>query len=180
MMIIVSTLAVHDALNHRYTGDGLSEDSSGFSLSTDAVDALRDQLSHALRTPAFSEWLASFFTGSTGEDTEQYSERDDILSLADFTEALQAGAGLIKPAYVKFALIPLPGTSSSPSSSEGTYSLGFNRKTFEINGDVLAVILSLMKEDAVTKKGTPALLDHFDFLCTLYNHQALEFINKAT
>ena len=173
-------LAVHDALNHRYTGDGLNEDSSGFSLSTDAVDTLRDQLSHALRTPAFSEWLASFFTGSTGEDTEQYSERDDILSLADFTEALQAGAGLIKPAYVKFALIPLPGTSSSPSSSEGTYSLGFNRKTFEINGDVLAVILSLMKEDAVTKKGTPALLDHFDFLCTLYNHQALEFINKAT
>jgi 50S ribosomal protein L16 3-hydroxylase len=173
-------LADHDALDHRYTGDGLSADSSGFSLSTDAVDTLRDQLSNALRTPAFSEWLASFFTGPTGEDTEQYSERDDILSLSDFTEALQVGAGLIKPAYVKFALIPLPGTSSSPSSSEGTYSLGFNRKIFEINGDVLAIILSLMKEDAVTTKGTPALLDHFDFLCTLYNHQALEFINRET
>jgi 50S ribosomal protein L16 3-hydroxylase len=168
-------LTDHDALDRRYTGDGLNADSSGFCLSIDAVDTLRDQLSHSLNTPAFSEWLASFFTGSAGEGTEQYNERADLLSLADFTEALQAGAGLIKPAYVKFALIPLPAPLS-----ESTYSLGFNRKTFEINDDVLAVILGLMKEDAVTTKGTPTLLDHLDLLCTLYNHQALEFINKAT
>jgi 50S ribosomal protein L16 3-hydroxylase len=164
-------LADHDALDHRYAGEGLSADSSGFILSIDAVETLRDHLSHSLSTPAFSEWLASFFTGSTSEDTAQYSERDDTLSLAAFTEALQARAGLIKPAYVKFALIPSP---------KGTYSLGFNRKTFDINDDALAVILSLMKEDAVTKNDTPALLDHLDLLFTLYNHQALEFINKAT
>ncbi len=164
-------LADHDALDHRYAGEGLSADSSGFILSIDAVETLRDHLSHSLSTPAFSEWLASFFTGSTSEDTAQYSERDDTLSLAAFTEALQARAGLIKPAYVKFALIPSP---------KGTYSLGFNRKTFDINDDALAVILSLMKEDAVTKNDTPALLDHLDLLFTLYNHQALEFINRAT
>lgn len=168
-------LAEHEALDHRYTGEGLSADSSGFNVSIDAVETLRDQLSHAMSTPAFSEWLASFFTGATSEDTAQYIERDDTLSLAAFTEALQANAGLIKPAYVKFALIPSP-----TSSSGGGYSLGFNRETFDINDDALAVILSLMQEDAVTTNDTPALLDHLDLLCTLYNHQALEFIDSAT
>ena len=82
-------LADHDALDNRYTGEGLSADSSGFTLSNDAVETLRDHLSHALRTPAFSEWLATFFTGSTSEDTAQDSERQDPLSLKDFTEELR-------------------------------------------------------------------------------------------
>ncbi len=164
-------LADHDALDHRYAGEGLSADSSGFILSVDAVETLRDHLGHSLTTPAFSGWLASFFTGSSSEDTAQYRERDDTLSLAAFTEALQARAGLIKPAYVKFALIPSP---------KGTYSLGFNGKTFDVNDDALAVILSLMKEDALTATDAPALLDHLDLLCALYNHQALEFINRPT
>jgi len=99
-----------------------------------------------------------------------YSERDNPLSLTDFTEALQAQAGLIKPAYVKFALTPSP---------KGAYSLGFNRETFDINDTALAVILNLMKEDAVTINDTPALLDHRALLCTLYNHQALEFHDEA-
>ena len=163
-------LADHDALDHRYTGERLSADSSGFIFSTNAVETLRDHLSHSLSTPAFSEWLASFFTGSISEDTEQYKERDDTLSLATFTEALQTRAGLIKPAYVKFALIP---------SSKGSYSLGFNCQIFYINNDALIVILSLMKEDVVTINDMPAMLDHVDLLCTLYNHQAFEFINKA-
>jgi 50S ribosomal protein L16 3-hydroxylase len=167
-------LADHDALDHRYTGEGLSADSSGFTLSIDAVEALRTHLGTPLGTPAFSEWLAAFFTGSTNEDIERYSERDDALSLAAFTEALQAGAGLIKPAYVKFALAPSP-----PTSSGGTYSLGFDRETFDINDAALAVILSLMKEDAVTTSDTPELLGHLDLLRTLYNHQALEFVDRA-
>ena len=164
-------LADHDALDHRYVGEGLSADSSGFTLSIDAVEALRNHLGKPLSTPAFSEWLAAFFTGSTSEDIAQYSERDDTLSLAAFTEALQARAGLIKPAHVKFALTPSP---------KGTYILGFDRETFDTNDAALAVILSLMKEDAVTTNDTPELLDHLDLLRTLYNHQALEFIDRAT
>lgn len=161
-------LADHDALDHRYVGEGLSAESAGFTLSNDAVEALRNHLEKPLSTPAFSEWLAAFFTGSSNEDIEDDSEREDRLSLAAFTEALQAGAGLIKPAYVKFALIPSP---------EGCYSLGFNRQTFDIKEDALAVILSLMKEEAVTTNDTPALLGHLELLVTLYNHQALEFID---
>jgi 50S ribosomal protein L16 3-hydroxylase len=164
-------LADHDALDHRYVGEGLNADSSGFTLSIYAVEALRNHLGKPLSTPAFSEWLAAFFTGSSSEDFTQYSERDDTLSLAGFTETLHARAGLIKPAHVKFALTPSP---------KGTYSLGFNRETFDINDAALAVILSLMKEDAVTTNDTPALLDHLDLLRTLYNHQALEFIDMAT
>ncbi len=132
---------------------------------------MRDHLGDALSTPAFSEWLATFFTGSTNDDIEPYSERDDMLSLAAFTEALQTGAGLIKPANVKFALTPSP---------EGIYSLGFDGETFDVNDATLDVILNLMKEDAVTTDDTPAMLDHLDLLCTLYNHQALEFVDRAT
>ena len=164
-------LADHDALDRRYAGKGLNADSSGFTLSADAVETLRDHLGHALSTPAFSEWLAAFFTGSSNEEFAQYSERGDTLSLSAFTQTLQARAGLIKPAYVKFALTPSP---------NGTYSLGFDRETFNINDDALTVILSLMKEDTVTTNDTPALLNHLDLLCTLYNHQALEFIDRAT
>ena len=162
-------LADHDALDHSYVGEGLSADSSGFTLSIDAVEALRNHLGKPLSTPAFSEWLAAFFTGSTSEDFAQYSEREDTLSLVAFTEALQAGASLIKPAYVKFALTPSP---------KGAYSLGFDRETFDINDAALAVVLSLMNEAAVVINDTPALLDHLDLLCTLYNHQALEFIDR--
>ena len=87
------------------------------------------------------------------------------------TEALKARTGLIKPAYVKFALIP---------SSQGTYSLGFEGETFDINDAALAVVLSLMKENAISIDDTPALLDHLKFLHMLYNHQALEFMDRAT
>ena len=86
----------------------------------------------------------------------------------------EARAGLIKPAHVKFALTP-----SSPQSPGGAYSLGFDRETFDINDAALAIILSLVKEDAVTPNDTPELLDHLDLLRTLYNHQALEFIDRA-
>ena len=167
-------LADRDALDNRYVGEGLGADSACFTLSTDAVAALRDRLARPLDTPAFAEWLAAFFTGSTNEDIEQYSERDEALDPATFAEALQAGAGLIKPASVKFALTPSPGSFSGT-----TYSLGFERETFAIDDAALAVILSLMKEQAVTAKDMPALLDHLDLLRTLYNHQALEFIDKA-
>ncbi|MDA0241389.1 MAG: cupin domain-containing protein, partial [Proteobacteria bacterium] len=167
-------LAEQDALDHRYVGEGLSADSAGFILSREAVEALRDHLGKPLRMPAFSAWLAGFFTGSTNDDIEPYCERDNQLSLAAFTEALRAGAGLIKPADVKFALTP-----SSTHSSGGGYTLGFDRETFDIDDAALAVVLSLMKEDAITAEDTPALLDHLDLLRTLYNHQALEFIDRA-
>ncbi len=171
-------LTDNEALDQRYTGEGLNADSTGFTLSADAVETLRDHLGNGLNTPCFSQWLASFFTGSTSEDTEEDGERDDALSLAAFRDALQAGTGLIKPVYVKFALVPSRARSPLPSAG-GAYSLGFDRKVFDIKDDALAVILSLMKEDAVTAYDTPALLDHLDLLCKLYNRQALEFVDSA-
>jgi len=180
-------LADHDALDRRYAGEGLGADSAGFVLSAGAMEALRDRFSHALDTPAFSAWLASFFSGSTLDDTTddrtEDSERDDAPGLAAFTEALRAGAGLIKPAAVKFALIPSSAPSAAPSSagssSGGSYSLGFKGITLDIADNALAVVLSLMKEEPVTARDMPALLDHLDLLVTLHDHGALEFIDRA-
>jgi len=164
-------LAEQEVLDRRYGGEGLGADSAGFTLSADAVETMRDHLGHALNTPAFAGWLASFFTGSTSEDDEHRSPRDDTLTPAAFAAALQAGTGLVKPAYAKFALVP---------SSGSAYSLGFNCNTFEIEPDALDVILRLMKEDPVTANDTPALLDHLDLLCRLYNDQALELVDPVT
>lgn len=163
-------LANHDALDHRYGGKGLNADSAGFTVSVDAVAALRDHLGRSLNTTAFSEWLAAFFTEPANEEVAHFSAREDSLSLAAFTKALKTGAGLIKPSYVKFALIP--------SSDEG-YRLGVNGQTFEINDGALLVVLSLMKEEAVTANTMPALLEHLDLLCALYDLQALEFIDDV-
>ncbi len=163
-------LANHDALDHRYGGQGLNADSAGFTVSVDAVAALRDHLGHSLNTPAFPEWLAAFFTEPANEEVTHFSERKESLSLAAFKEALQTGVGLIKPDYIKFALIP--------SSDEG-YCLGVNGQTFTINDGALSVVLNLMKEDAVTTSAMPALLDYLDLLYALYNLQALEFVDDV-
>ena len=165
-------LAGHEALDRRYTAEGLRADSAGFTLSADTVEMLRGRLNHALTSPAFSEWLASFFTGATNEIAEPYRERDDRLDVTAFAETLQAGAGLIKPAYVKFALVP-----SSAPSSEAAYTLGFDGEIFDIDDAALAIVLDLMKEETVTTDSTPGLLDHLDLLCTLFNYQALEFVD---
>ena len=37
-----------------------------------------------------------------------------------------------------------------------------------------------MKEETVTTDSTPGLLDHLDLLCTLFNYQALEFVDAET
>jgi len=168
-------LSENDALDHRYVGEGLNADSAGFNVAVDAVQALRDQLERSLNTPAFSEWLAAFFTDPASEDMAHDSEREDTLSLTAFTKELQVAGGLTKPAYVKFALIPSPAPSSG-----GTYHLGVNGQTFGVNDDALSVVLSLMKEDAVSTQGAPELLDHLELLCALYNHEALEFVDAAT
>ena len=165
-------LAEHEDLDYRYIGIGLDADSAGFILSSDAVETLRDHFTWSLEKPVFSEWLASFFADSTSDHLVPGSERDNILSVAEFTEALEGCTGLIKPGYVKFSLIPSP-----PSSTGGTYSLGFNRMTRDIDDNAMAVILSLMKEEVVTVQRMPELLDHPDLLCTLFNHQALEFVD---
>ncbi|MGB0631953.1 MAG: cupin domain-containing protein, partial [Alphaproteobacteria bacterium] len=117
-------LADNDALDDRYTGKGLEAGSAGFALSPDAVDALRHRLGRALATPAFDAWLASFFTASTSVDPAHTAERDGTLNPAEFDAALQAAGGVIKPAYVKFALVP-----SSGASAGAAYTLGVNRRT---------------------------------------------------
>jgi 50S ribosomal protein L16 3-hydroxylase len=165
-------LASHETLDLRYTGDGLGPDSAGFLLSANAVRTLRDHLNDSLGTPAFSEWLASFFSASTGEDPGGYGERDDLLDPREFATALQAGGGLVKPASVKFALTPLPAASAAGK----TYSLGFDGETFDIDNAALAIFLNLMTEKTVTAYGTPALRNHLDLLYALYDRQALEIV----
>lgn len=164
-------LAEHEALDNRYTGAGLGDDTAGFTLSANAVDTLRGQIGDALNTPEFTEWLASFFTTSSNEETEPTGEREEPLDTGAFAETLDAGVGLVKPIYVKFALIP---------SSGDTYRLGFNRQTLVIDQDALPIILSLMTEEAIATNNTPALHEHADLLRILYNLQALEFADPAT
>ncbi len=152
----------------RYTGAGLDADSGGFVLSAGAVGALRDRLRHAVESTAFDAWLAAFFTASTSVDAGHTADREERLSPTEFATALQAADGVIKPAFVKFVLVP-----SSGPSSEGAYTLGVNQRIFTLDQDGLAVILKLMAEEPVPSDG---LGDQFDLLSALYNCHALNFI----
>lgn len=156
-----------DASADRYTGAGLAADSAGFMLAPDAVAALRDRLAAAIDTPQFADWLASYITGSTSEDPAHTAGRENGLAADDFAAALQDAGGLIKPAFVKCALVP----STGPA-----HVLGVNGRTFVIDDAALPVIRALMSEVPVTPAQLPQLTDHLDLLRDLYNAQAVEFI----
>lgn len=157
-------LAEVEGLDDRYVGAGLAGESAGFAISSATVESLRDSLTQHLGAQDFSQWLVEFFTESSHEDLANYTERDAVLSLDAFTAELQAGAGLCKPPYVKFAVT---------AAAAGTFYLGVDNHSFVLDEGLLPLIRSLMMEQTVT-----AALDNeptLELLRELYNHEALEF-----
>ena len=158
-----------EADDQRYVGEGLTNDSAGFTLHTTAVDTIRHQLADSLNTANFTQWLVEFFTESSHQDFGEYTERDDSLSIREFDEKLKHGASLHKPAYVKFAV--------TGTSGDGFY-LGFDSQSFALDARLYPLVCALMEEHPVNTNSHPAIGDHpptAGFLLTLYNHQALEF-----
>ena len=124
-------------------------------------------------TPDVDTWLASYLTGSTSDDPSHGAAREDALSPADFVAALRVAGGVIKPAYVKVALVP----STDPSSDVACL-LGVNRLAFSVREDAVPVVQALMTEDPVTLADMPALAGDTDLLCALYNAQAVELLDR--
>jgi 50S ribosomal protein L16 3-hydroxylase len=154
--------------DQRYVGAGLMGDSAGFAISGGAVDHLRAGLAEQLNTMDFTQWLVSFFSGSSHEDFGNYSEREEILDGEGLQEKLNEGASLIKPEYVKFAIT---------TTNSGSLQLGFDNQNFALHEGLLPIVQEFMKEAAVNLKNTPGLFDQsatFELLLDLYNHQALE------
>lgn len=156
-------LAECEDLDQRYVGAGLDAQSAGFEISPATASTLQDALAEQLKGKNFTDWLVEFFTESSHEDFGSYSEREDILSAAAFEAALEGGANLIKPAYVKFAVT---------GHGNGTFRLGFDSQSFVLAEDLMPLVRALMNEQAVNAKAFSA---HLEFLRELYNHQALEF-----
>lgn len=157
-------------LDQRYVGDLLDTDSAGAEISHCAVDNLRESLGRHLNTDAFTRWLVEFFTESGHEGFGNYTERDVVLTGEEFRARLNNGGGLIKPAYVKFAV------TASPS---GQFCLGFDCHSFFLDKGLLLLVRDFMGENVVTATDRPETLDDpatFEFLLELYNHQALEFL----
>lgn len=162
-------LSEREALDQRYVGDGLDGDSAGFAIGEGAARDLRERLTRSLGAQDFEQWLVAFFTQSSHEDFGDYAEREDEMSLEAFTAALEAGARLIKPAYVKFAVT---------ASASGTFYLGFDAESFVLDALSLPLARSLMDEQDVDAHSHPGLMEHsatVAFLLELYNHEALEF-----
>ncbi len=155
--------------DQRYVGDGLTNDSAGFTLHADAVDTIRHRLTDSLNTANFTQWLVEFFTESSHEDFGEYTERDDSLSIREFDAKLRQGSSLYKPAYVKFAVTGSP--------CDGFY-LGFDSQSFALDERLYPLVCALMEEHPVSMANHPTMGDHpstSGFLLALYNHQALEF-----
>lgn len=159
-------LSEHEEHDPRYVGEDLNTDSSGFMLSTPAVNTLRDHMHTHLNADGFHQWLMEFFTQSTHEDFGLYTEREDVLSLEDFTDALNDGASLIKPRFVKFAITAAP---------SGGFMLGFDHHSFKLDENQFPLVQSLMKEHTIDLTNCPALTAHLTFALELYNHEALDF-----
>ncbi|MBL4614041.1 MAG: cupin domain-containing protein [Magnetovibrio sp.] len=163
-------LSEHEQLDQRYVGEDLDIESSGFILSPSAVDNLRNQLSERLIAKDFTQWLVEFFTESTHEEFGIYTEREDVLCLDSFSAALNDGASLIKPNFIKFAVTAAPG---------GEFHLGFDCHSFALDEGRFTVVQALVKEQAVNAQNLPALMHHLEFLHELYNHEALEFAENS-
>ena len=155
-----------------FDGSDLGVGDAGFTLSAATVTKFRERIEAAVKTPAFSQWLASYLTVSTSIDPVHSSNRLDQLTPSEFAAEMKAGRQIIKPTFVRFVLLPSPGLIDDKS-----YVLGVNRHTFEISNDALSVIQTLMSETRVSLGNTPALADQIDLLNALYNIQALEFLN---
>jgi len=156
-------LAECEDSDQRYVGEGLDIQSAGFDISPATVGTLQDTLVKQLKGKNFTTWLVEFFTESSHEDFGAYTEREDTLSAAAFKVALEDGASLIKPAYVKFAIT---------GSADGGFVLGFDSQSFTCGSDLMPLVRALMGEQAVDAR---AFSEHLEFLRELYNHQALEF-----
>ncbi|WP_085906491.1 cupin domain-containing protein [Kiloniella majae] len=160
-----------DELDQRYTGQNLSEISSGFNLGEKAVADIKDCFDRQLSSANFTQWLVEFFTESSHEDFGIYSEREEMLYDDEFENELQEGASLIKPEYVKFAI------TSSPT---GGFCLGFDSQSFTLDERMFPLVQLFMKEEVVNSKTYPGLFSesaYMEFLLELYNHQALEFLD---
>jgi 50S ribosomal protein L16 3-hydroxylase len=154
--------------DQRYVGQGLMVDSAGFTISGDAVDHFRAHLGEQLSTIDFTQWLGTFFSGSSHEDFGNYSEREVLLDEECLQKKLNEGSSLLKPEYVKFAIM----TTNSES-----FQLGFDNKNFTFHEGLLPVFREFMKEEVVNLKNTPGLFSNpatLELLLDLYNHQALE------
>ncbi|WP_085902518.1 cupin domain-containing protein [Kiloniella majae] len=160
-----------DELDQRYTGQNLSEISSGFNLGEKAVADIKDCFDRQLSSANFTQWLVEFFTESSHEDFGIYSEREEMLYDDEFENELQEGASLIKPEYVKFAI------TASPT---GGFCLGFDSQSFTLDERMFPLVQLFMKEEVVNSKTYPDLFSesaYMEFLLELYNHQALEFLD---
>jgi 50S ribosomal protein L16 3-hydroxylase len=163
------SLAEREDLDQRYVGAGLDSQSAGFLISPAATQAVQERLIGQIQSHSFSQWLAEFFTESSHENFGDYSEREDPLERQEFVQALQQGASLIKPEYVKFAIT---------QGSDQSFYLGFDAHSFVVDESLMPWVSHLMQEDVLDANDVTQLLAEdraLDLLADLYNHQALEF-----
>ncbi|MBT4931998.1 MAG: cupin domain-containing protein [Rhodospirillaceae bacterium] len=162
-------LSMREDLDQRYAGDGIVGDSAGFTLASGVVDDVRGCFAGQLETMDFRRWLVQFFTESGHEDFGHYSEREEMIEASALKGKFEQGASLIKPHYVKFALI---------QTAPETVCLGFDSHNFIVEQFTLAALKTLMKEQPVNIKSNPEIITHagaLELLLDLYNHQGLEF-----
>ena len=152
----------------RYAGENLTGDSAGFTISGDAINDFRLKLIEQLNSEGFTEWLGTFFSGSSHEDFGNYTERKATLNVKGLKKKLNDGASLIKTEYAKFAIT---------KTKSGSFQLGFDNQNFVLHETLITTIQKFMKGELVNTKNTPSLLDDLvtlELLLDLYNHQALE------
>ena len=91
-----------EALDTRYSGQGLNADSSCFTIAPNAQKSVQGALTDALQGQSFSAWLAAYF--STPTDSEDEQQREEPLTDDQVKARLKAGEGLYRPEHIKLSI----------------------------------------------------------------------------
>jgi len=162
-------LACNEDLDERYVGGQLTQQDQGFHMGSSAVNSVGDFLSKTQGSTTFTRWLVEFFTDPTHQEFAQFIVRDDAFDLTTLKIKLQTGYALVKPEYVKLAVV---------DGGNGKIYIGFEHHSFVIDVGSMTVLHAIMNGQTVSAAEFPELFKNQKLLGTiveLYNHSALEF-----
>lgn len=153
-----------DAVNVRYSGDGLDAQSAGFSMGEQALGAIQSNLVGAIESPDFSAWMAEYFSTPTYDDVENIEAREVPLSGAELLAALNNGQILQRPEHIKIAITP----TADGGVNLAAYGVVFCIPAKHVQlADALNDCQALSIEDAE---------EAIEIITALYNHTVLDLL----
>ena len=153
--------------NPRYSGDGLTPQSQNAALSDTARHDITNDMNAALSAPAFSEWLAHYFSSPThcGVDDMDMDADAKAIDVDALINRLSSGATLKRNHYVRCVFV------------DGTHpSLSIYGRMIDIASVAPKAVRAILNADEINQDDVNENdKDVINLLVDLYNHDAFAF-----